>query len=128
MATLRAILSETNSADRVVEKLSELKIDDLSWRVFQPQDDYERIMPAIPAGGYAATGGSTMTPVAMPVVADLPEDNILEDAGIPDEEADYYAESLAHGATIIVIDASSQYEQTVRKLLEDAGASHITSE
>lgn len=128
MATIRAILSETNSADKAVEKLSELKIDDLSWRIFQPQDDHERIIPAVPTGAYPATGGSTMTPVAMPVITDLAEDNVLEDAGVPDEEANYYAESLAHGATVIVIDAPSEHEQTVRKVLEDAGASRITSE
>jgi hypothetical protein len=128
MTTIRAILSETNSADKAVKKLSELKIEDLEWRIFQPQDEHDRLVPLAPAGTYPAVGGSASTPVGVPVVADLPEDEVLEEAGVPDEEADYYAESLAHGATVIVIDSPAKHKATVQKVLEASGASRITAE
>lgn len=126
MTTIRAIINETDSADRTVEQLSALNIADLEWEIFQPQVDHERIVPGVPAGTYLATGGTIMTPAAVPIVADLPEENVLEDAGVSDEEAEYYAESMEHGATVIVIDVPSVHADRVRQVLKEAGASRIS--
>jgi len=127
MTHIAAILRGAESAERAIQELADLNIDGLDWRVLRPEVDHERLMPGWPAGG-AVTGSGTAQPIGAPIIADLPEDDVLEDEGIPDDEADYYAQSLAHGATVLVIDTSEEHVNTVRRILEKVDASRISVE
>lgn len=127
MANIAAILSGAETADRVIQQLADLNIDGLDWRVFRPEVDHERLMPGWPVSGVGASGSATGQPIGAPIVADLPEENVLEDKGIPDDEADYYAQSLARGATVLVIETPGDDAATIRQLLEEAGASRISA-
>jgi hypothetical protein len=122
---IATILSGAETAERAIQQLADLNIDGLDWRVLRPEIDHERLMPGWPAGGSVASTG-TGQPVGAPIVADLPEENVLEDEGIPDDEAEYYAQSLDHGATVLVIDSPAEQVNRVRQILEDVGASRIS--
>jgi hypothetical protein len=128
MANIAAILSGAETADRVIQQLAELNLDELDWRVFRPEVDHERLMPGWPAAGAGATGSATGQPMGAAIVADLPEETVLSDKGIPDDEADYYSQSLAHGATVLVVETAAEHLATVRRLLEEAGATRISTE
>jgi len=128
MANIAAILSGAESADRAIQQLADLNLEGLDWRVFRPEIDHERLMPGWPAGGVAGSGSGTAQPVGAAIIAGLPEENVLEDEGIPDEEADFYAQSLAHGATILVVDAPAEHTAAVRRVLEAAGATRISTD
>ncbi|MCL4861116.1 MAG: hypothetical protein KJZ93_16990 [Caldilineaceae bacterium] len=126
MKTIAAVLSGAETADEAIKRLSELNVDDLDWRVYRPEVDHERIMPGVPPAGLAGGGATQQAGIALR--ADLPEDIPLEDAGIPESEAEFYAMSLARGGTVVVVSAPSEHENAIYELLEEAGASRITSE
>lgn len=125
MTHIATILSGAETAERAIQQLADLKIEGLDWRVLRPEVDHERLMPGWPAGGSVA-GTGTGQPVGAPIVADLPEENVIEDEGIPDDEAEYYAQSLDHGATVVVIDSPAEHVDLVRRVLENVGASRIS--
>jgi hypothetical protein len=128
MANVAAILSGAEAADRAIQQLADLQIEGLDWRVYRPEVDHERLMPGWPAGGTTAASSGTAQPVGVAIVTDMPEDDFLEDKGIPEDEADFYAQSLAHGATVIVVETPSAHTDTVRQLLQAAGATRVSSE
>ncbi|HMN31463.1 MAG TPA: hypothetical protein PKE45_25160 [Caldilineaceae bacterium] len=124
MTHIATILSGAETTERAIQQLAALNIDGLDWRVLRPEVDHERLIPGWPVGSSAA--GATGQPVGAPVVADLPEGNVLEDEGVPDDEAEYYAQSLAHGATVVVIDSPAEHVDLVCRVLENVGATRIS--
>lgn len=128
MTNIAAILSGAETADRVVKQLADLQIQGLDWRLYRPEVDHERLMPGWPAGGTGGAATGSVQPIGVAIVTDMPEENVLEDKGIPEPEADFYSQGLAHGATVIVVETPSAEADTVRQLLRSAGATRISVE
>jgi hypothetical protein len=128
---IRAILSDQEAVELVTNRLTALGSEEIDWDLLEPSDDPDRLIPAFgwPAsggagGGPAGTGGG----IAVPVVADYPEDELLRDEGVDRDDADSYGRSVERGGTLIIIDAPSQYEGRVRQILEQANAQQMTTE
>jgi len=126
MTVIAAIINSETSEDKVISRLDQLAIEGLDWRVYRAEEDTERIMPAVRLneGGTGATSQG----VGLPLQMDVREDLVLEDLGIPQEEADFYALSHARGATVIVVETPSDYASDVRLALEEAGATRLSAE
>jgi hypothetical protein len=127
MATVAAILNSETDEDKVIAGLDRLEIEGLDWRVYRSQEDTERIMPAVRLDG-SGTAGATTQGAGVPLRMDMPEDLALEDFGIPEEEANFYAQSHARGATILVVETPSDHIDQVRALLREGGATNISDE
>ena len=127
MSKITALLPDEEIAENATDRLAKLNIDDLTWELVRDEDDTERILPVMawPAGNSAQGGG---VPVGIVTRTDYPEDAALEDRGADDDSADFYAQSVAHGATAIIVDAPEQYRDQVRTTLENAGATRISWE
>jgi len=128
MAKITAILPDEEKAEFVTDQLSTLRIDNLDWRLVEPEDDHERILPAIgwPSGGTSNT--STTGPVAIPVQYDYPEDEALKDRGVDRDESESYQLSVERGGIAIIIRTPSDYEDEIRRILEAADAQQIDVE
>lgn len=128
MAKITAILPDEEKAELVTDQLSTLRIDNLDWRLVEPDDDHERILPAVgwPLGG--TTNTSTTGPVAIPVQYDYPEDEALKDRGVDRDESESYQLSVERGGIAIIIKAPSDSEAQIRRILEAADAQQIDVE
>jgi hypothetical protein len=128
MTKITAVLPDQETAELVTDRLTALRRDDLDWRLVEPQDDHERILPAIgwPLGDSATTAGRGVG--AVPVVYDYPEDEALKDRGVDRDEAESYRVSVERGGIAIIIEAQSAYEDEVRRILEEADAQQIDVE
>jgi hypothetical protein len=128
MSKITAILPDQETAEHVTDRLTALRRDDLDWRLVEPQDDHERILPAIgwPLGDTATTAGRGVG--AVPVPYDYPEDEALKDRGVDRDEAESYRVSVERGGIAIIIEARSEYEDEVRRILEAADAQQIDVE
>jgi len=127
MSKLTGILPNEAAAERIVDQLSKLQIDHLDWRLQTPEEDTERI---IPAAGWHATGasGTSGVPFGLPIVTDYPEDEVLADRGVDQEDAEPIGRAVEHGGTLIVIDVADDHEDQIRAILEDADVSMITTD
>jgi hypothetical protein len=128
MSKITAILPDQETAEHVTDRLTALRRDDLDWRLVEPQDDHERILPAIgwPLGDSASTAGRGVG--AVPVQYDYPEDEALKDRGVDRDEAESYSVSVERGGIAIIIEARSEFEDEVRRILEEADAQQIDVE
>jgi len=128
MSKIIAILPDELAAEKVTDRLATLNVDNLDWRLLGPDDNPERIFPgfAWPLGSGASTpsGG----PVGIPVVANNPQDEEVHNRGVDRDDAEYYGRSIAHGGTAIIIEAASEYEAQIRRILEEADAQQVTVE
>jgi hypothetical protein len=129
MSTITAILPDQEIAEQVTERLTRLQHDSLDWRLVEPGDDEERILPAIgwPLGGstHAAPGHGL---AAIPVKYDYPEEEALNDRGVPRAEAESYSRSVERGGIAIIIETPAEYEDEVRRILEEANAQQVAAE
>lgn len=127
MSKIAALLSDDEIAENATDSLAKLNIDDLTWELVRDEDDMERTLPAMawPAGNTAQGGGG---PIGIVTRTDYPEEQALEDRGVDDDDADFYAQSVAHGATAIIVDTPDEYRDQVRNTLEHAGATRISWE
>jgi hypothetical protein len=128
MSKLTGILPDEIAAEKVVKQLSSLNIDRLDWTLQTPDQDTDRIIPAVawPAGG--VSGGVSATPLGLPIVADYPEDEVLADRGMEREDAEVVGRAVEHGGTLIIINVSDDYDDEIRAILESADASMITTD
>lgn len=126
MAKITAILPDEETAGFVTDQLAALHNDKLDWRLVEPEDDNERILPAIgwPLGGGAANTTSG-APVAVPMQYDYPEDEALKDRGVDPEEAESYSQSVDRGSSVIIINTPSDSVERVRHILQEANAQQI---
>jgi len=127
MSKIAALLPDEEIAENATDRLAKLNIDDLTWELVRDEDNRERILPVMawPAGNSAQGGG---VPVGIVTRADYPEEKALEDRGAYHDDADFYAQSVAHGATAIIVDAPDEYREQVRTALQNAGATRISQE
>lgn len=127
MSKIAALLPDDEIAENATDRLAKLNIDDLTWELVREEDDMERILPVMawPAGNSAQGGG---VPVGIVTQTDYPKEEALEDRGANDDGADFYAQSVAHGATAIIVDAPDEYREQVRTTLQNAGATRISWE
>lgn len=130
MSKVAALLADDEIAETVTDSLARMRNEDITWELFQEQDDMERILPAFvwPGGTTAQAGGGTGAPLGLAVETRYPEDQALEDRGAADDVADFYAQSIARGATAIVVETPHEYREQVRSALADAGATRIAWE
>jgi len=129
MSKLAALLSNDEVAENATDQLAKLRIEDLTWELLREEDEMERILPAMvwPTGN-TAQGAGVGGPLGAAVQTTYPGDNALEDRGADDNVADFYAQSIAHGATAIVVDTPDSHRDQVHRILEAAGATRITWE
>jgi hypothetical protein len=127
MSKIAALLSDEEIAENATDRLAKLKIDDLTWELVRKEDDMDRILPVMawPAGNSAQGGGVS---VGIATRTDYPKAEALEERGAADEDADFYAQSVAHGATAIIVEVPEEYRGQVRAALEQAGATRISWE
>ena len=127
MSKISALLSDEEIAENATDRLAKLTIEGLTWELVRDEDDMERILPVMawPAGNSAQGGG---VPVGIVTRTDYPENEVLENQGADDDGADFYAQSVAHGATAIIVDAPDEYREQVRTTLQNAGATRISWE
>lgn len=129
MSKLAALLPNDEVAESVTDHLAQLRIDDLTWELLREEDEMERILPAFvwPAGN-TTQGGGVAAPVGAVVQTNYPENKALEGEGTDGDVADFYAQSIAHGATAIIVDTPYEYREQVRSTLASAGATQISWE
>lgn len=130
MSRVAALLANDEITESVTDRLARMRNEEITWELFQENDDMERIIPAFvwPAGAAAPGGGSTGAPLGVAVETRYPEDQVLEERGADDDVAELYAQSIAHGATAIVVETPDDYREQVRSALADAGATRIAWE
>lgn len=130
MSKVAALLANDEIAETVTDSLARMRNEDITWELFQEQEDMERILPAFIGSGSATAqaGGGTGVPLGLAVQTRYPEDQALEDRGADDDVADFYAQSIAHGATAVIVETPHEYREQVRSALADAGATRITWE
>lgn len=130
MSRVAALLANDEIAENATDRLARMRNEEITWELFQENDDMERIIPAFvwPAGTGGQTGSSTGVPLGVAVETRYPEDQALEDRGADDDVADLYAQSIAHGASAIVVETPDAYREQVRSALADAGATRIAWE
>lgn len=126
MAKITAILPDEQAAEKITSRLATFRSDDLDWRLVNRETDTDRIFPAIawPLGGGSRTAGGG--PIGVPVRTDYPEEEVVEDRGVDDDEAEFYGQSIASGATAIIVDAPSEHADAIRQILEEANAQQVT--
>jgi len=129
MSKIAALLANDEVTEAAIDHLAKLKIEDLTWDLLSKEDNLTRVIPAVawPAG---ATGQATTTgiPVGMVTRTDYPEETALQDDGVDGSAADFYAQSIAHGATAIIVDVPHEYRDQVANTLQHAGATRISWE
>lgn len=130
MSKIAALLANDEIAETVTDSLARMRNEDITWELFQEDDEMERLLPAFvwPGGTTAQTGGGAGAPLGVAVETRYPENQALEDRGADDDVADFYAQSIAHGATAIVVETPHEYREQVRSALADAGATRIAWE
>lgn len=130
MSKIAALLANDEIAETVTDSLARMRHEDITWELFQEEDEMERILPAFvwPAGTTAQTGGGVGAPLGAAIETRYPESQALEERGTDDAVADFYAQSIAHGATAIVVETPYEYREQVRSALADAGATRIAWE
>lgn len=126
MAKIAAMLPDDEAAEAITDRLAKLQIDDLDWRLIGPEDDHERIFPALawPVGSGSSTSGQG--PIGVPLHTDYPEDEAVEDQGVDDDAAEFYGRSIEQGGTAIIIEAPDEYAAQIRRILEEADAQQVT--
>jgi hypothetical protein len=126
MAKIAAMIPDGEAAEAITDRLAKLQIDDLDWRIIGPDEDHERIFPALawPVGSGASTSGQG--PLGVPLHTDYPEDKAVEDRGVDGDEAEFYGRSIEQGGTAIIIEAPSDYVEQIRRILEEADAQQVT--
>ncbi|MEZ4732791.1 MAG: hypothetical protein R3E79_37280 [Caldilineaceae bacterium] len=129
MSKIAAILPNEEVAEAATDHLAQLKIDDLTWELLREEDNTQRVLPAFvwPAGS-TGTGGGVGAPIGLPARTNYPEDRVIEDEGAEGDVADFYAQSIAHGATVIIVDAPHSYRDRIHETLESAGATNVSWE
>lgn len=130
MSKIAALLANDEIAETVTDSLARMRNEDITWELFQEEDEMERLLPAFgwPGGTTGQTGGTVGVPLGVAVETSYPENQALEDRGADDDVADFYAQSIAHGATAIVVETPHEYREQVRSALADAGATRIAWE
>jgi hypothetical protein len=128
MDKIAAIFDSEADADQAIDRLAELDLDDLDWRIIRPGADHDRLLPGWFGGDSSATGAGAARPIGAPIVADMPEDEALERRGISDEESEFYAQSVANGATLIVLETPDNHVDRVRRILNNAGATRLSGQ
>lgn len=132
MSRIAALLADDEIVENATDSLAHMRNEEITWELFQEEDDMERILPAFvwPAGTTGQTGGvgGVGAPLGVAVETSYPEDRALEDQGADGDVADFYAQSIARGATAIVVEAPADYREHVRSALADAGATRIAWE
>lgn len=130
MSRVAALLANDEIAENVTDSLARMRNEEITWELYQENDDMERILPAFvwPGGTTAQTGAGAVGPLGVAIETRYPEDKALEDRGTDDDVADFYAQSIAHGATAIVVETPDDYRDQVRSALADAGATRIAWE
>jgi len=128
MSRFVALLPDEIVADEVTKQLDGLNADDLDWNIIE-DEERDRILPAIgwPLG--TSTGGTA--PVGAPGLAvrtDYPEDRVVADEGVNEDDADFYGRSINKGGIGIVVAVANQFDGDVQQILEKAGASQISKE
>ena len=128
MSTITAILPDQTSVEVVTDRLAALHYDTLDWRLVDPEEDQERILPAV-GGPLGAPSNSTGSGVAaIPIQYDYPEKEALHDEGLPREEAAAVGRSIERGGTAIIIEVPADHENEVRRILEKSDAQLIVVE
>ncbi len=126
MPKVAASFDDQQHADAVVSELGRLNSDGLDWRVHQPGDGATGAVPVI--GIPANTGGTGMgtagggAAVAAPFFAAG-----SDDLGAGDGDGDdYLRQARRRGAVVIVVDAPSGMEDTVRDIFSRHSAANMT--
>jgi len=126
MAKITAIVPDEEAAEVITDRLAMFRSDDLDWRLVNREEDTERIFPAVAwpldSGSRTAGGG----PLGVPVRTNYPEEEVIEDRGVDDDDAEFYGQRVADGATAIIIETPSEHTDAIRRILEEAGAQQIT--
>lgn len=129
MSRVAALLASDEVAENVTDRLARMRNEDITWELFQENDEMERILPAfVWTAGTTAQTGAAGAPLGVAIETRYPEDQALEDRGADDDVADFYAQSIAHGATAIVVETPHDYREQVHSALADAGATRIAWE
>jgi len=129
MAKVMAILPDQAVAEVVTNQLSALNNESIDWRLTEPGDDNERVMPLVgwPLGsGSGTTGGGA--PIGLAVPVNVPDDQTIKDQGASDDDAAYYGRSVAHGGIAIVVETPDDAVGQVRRILDQAGAQQVTAQ
>ena len=129
MSKFIGMLPDENAADTITKKLSDLKIDDLDWSIVD-NTNHGRLLPAFawPSGSASNGGGVGIAPLGGALVTEESEENVLEDDGIGENNADYYGQAIEHGGTAIIVEAPDEYDEQIRSALQNAQVSRITKE
>ncbi len=129
MSKFIGMLPDESVADTITKKLSDLKIDNLDWSIVD-NTNHTRLLPAFawPSGSASNGGGVGIAPIGGALLTEESEENVLEDDGIGENNADYYGQAIEHGGMAIIVEASDQYDDQVRSALEKAQVSRITKE
>jgi hypothetical protein len=119
---------EQQHADAVVSELGRMNVDGLDWRVHGQGDGSDT--GAVPFAGLPAgmAGNGVRTADGGPAVVPpffATGSNDLND-GVGDSEEDFLSQARDRGATVIVVEAPDDMQETIRQLFDRHGASNLT--
>ncbi|MCB0168286.1 MAG: hypothetical protein KDI79_28925 [Anaerolineae bacterium] len=139
--TVVGIFDEDANVEQAIEGLQALgyglKSDDISII------DQHQLDPEVPenfgVGIQPISTGGQVYPAAVPTVQAQPEsgnyeptlhtvrrlEETLVDAGVGDEEADFFAQRVIHGAKLVVVQVKPDDVPAVEQIFEEAGQAQV---
>ncbi|MHB0877728.1 MAG: hypothetical protein ACYC5O_16955 [Anaerolineae bacterium] len=132
MAKVVALFADDAATGQAVEKLSELKVDGLTWDLVRPGADEDRIMPGGYPGAVTGTTGSwgDGRGMAAPLPLQFHEDmgEYLHQRGIPRDEAAYFGRRMRHESTLLIAEVPASHRDEVAKLLEPLAPTRVVED
>jgi hypothetical protein len=127
MSKFIAMLPDEGAAETITKKLSDLNIDTLDWNIVD-DTNRTRLLPAFawPSGSSGTAGA--VAPVGGAFVAGGAEDNVLDNDGVDEGNADFFGQAIENGGTAIIVEAPDEYDDQVRSALQRANISRIVKE
>ncbi len=105
MSRIVALLANDETANTVIEDLSELEDNDLDWKLVRPEADIERLIPAMPA----TAESDSLTPIGYVTENEMPDSVRVQDFDLDRDEEEFFAQGLEHGGTVLVVDMPRRF-------------------
>ena len=120
-----ALLDTDASVNEAVDKLGKESDEAFSWSLVHFDDQTGGI---VPMQSYSSTPTWSALPIDGGLTQeDLPIQQLVEEYGISDQEARYFAQGINHGGVLVIVEGPAESSDRIQQLLSRAGGQGITT-